>query len=495
MCIAGVFGGAESGVSDQTTNIFLESAFFDAISVRRSSMRHLLRTDAATRFEKGTDPNATLYALKRAALLIHAYAGGPIASEIIDIYPKPVQRAEVQVDYQRVRDLIVADLPKAAINSIPSSLDLTILEQTDLYFKVAVPTNKVDVTRDADVIEEILRIYGYNKVPTPTTVHSVLSFASSPNPFKLRNLLADLLTSVGFNEMMATSMTRSGYYEKHLPQDQDSLVYVNNTSNQHLDLMRPSMLFSGLETIVHNQNRQQTDLKLYEFGKTYFKKLIDGEGNRDYFEKQHLSMFVCGQKTPENWHQPKGQKVGYFTLKSYVEHVLTRIGIQPSSIQCTAIESDVFSYGLKYHRGKQTLVEFGRLDGNIALGMGIKQEVFYADFDFDALLKVLAKHKMHYRAMSKFPAVRRDLALVVNQQITYQEILGIAIKNGGKLLRSTNLFDVYQNEEHVGKGKKSCSVSFVFQDDQKTLKDKDIDKLMNKLIATYEKKLSALIRK
>lgn len=495
MCIAGVFGGTESGVSDQTTNIFLESAFFDAISVRRSSMRHLLRTDAATRFEKGTDPNATLYALKRAALLIQAYAGGTIASEIIDIYPKPVQRAEVQVDYQKVRDLIGADLPKAAINSILSSLDMTILEQTDLYFKVAVPTNKVDVTRDADVIEEILRIYGYNKVPTPTTVHSVLSFAPSPNPFKLRNLLADLLTSVGFNEMMATSMTRSGYYEKHLPQDQDSLVYVNNTSNQHLDLMRPSMLFSGLETIVHNQNRQQTDLKLYEFGKTYFKKLIDGEGNRDYFEKQHLSMFVCGQKTPENWHQPKGQKVGYFTLKSYVEHVLTRIGIQPSSIQCTAIESDVFSYGLKYHRGKQTLVEFGRLDGNIALGMGIKQEVFYADFDFDALLKVLAKHKMHYRAMSKFPAVRRDLALVVNQQITYQEILGIAIKNGGKLLRSTNLFDVYQNEEHVGKGKKSCSVSFVFQDDQKTLKDKDIDKLMNKLIATYEKKLSALIRK
>ncbi len=495
LCIAGVFGGMESGVSEDTTNIFIESAFFDAVSVRRSSMRHLLRTDSATRFEKGTDPNATLYALKRAALLIQAYAGGTIASELIDIYPQPVQRAEVQVNYQKVSDLIGADIPKDTINHILASLDMTILEQTTDYFRVAIPTNKVDVTRDADVIEEILRIYGYNKVATPTTVHSVLSFAPSPNPFKVRNLLADLLTSIGFNEMMATSMTRSGYYHKHLPQEEDSLVYVNNTSNQHLDLMRPTMLFSGLETILHNQNRQQTDLKLYEFGKTYFKKIVDGEGNRDYFEQQHLSLFVCGQKNTENWHQPKGQAVGFYTLKSYVEHVLTRIGILPASLQCTPVETTVLSYGLKYHRGKQNLVEFGRLDGNVALGMGIKQEVFYADFDVDILLDVLRKHKMRYQAMSKFPAVRRDLALVVDKQITYQQILGLAIKGGGKLLRSTNLFDVYENEQNVGKGKKSCSVSFVFQDDHKTLKDKDIDKIMNKLIATYEKKLSALIRK
>jgi phenylalanyl-tRNA synthetase beta chain len=309
-------------------------------------------------------------------------------------------------------------------------------------------------------------------------------------------LIADLLTSSGFNEMMATSMTRSDYYKKHLPQDEDSLVYVNNTSNQHLDLMRPSMLFSGLETIVHNQNRQNQDLKLYEFGKTYFKIVIDGEGNRDYFEKQHISLFLTGQRNSENWHQ-KENKVNFYTLKAYVEHIMTRLGILPSSVQCTPIkEGDaVLTYGLKYHRGKQNIVSFGRLDGNIALGMGIKQEVFYADFDFDTILQVLKNHKMKYQAMSKYPAVRRDLALVLDKSVGYNEVLGIAVKTGGKQLQTTNLFDVYENEEQIGANKKSCSVSFIFQDDNKTLKDKDIDKVMSKLITTYEKKLNALIRK
>lgn len=495
MCIAGVFGGINSGVTDNTTNIFLESAFFEAISIRRSSMRHLLRTDAATRFEKGTDPNGTLYALKRAALLIQEYAGGTIASDIFDFYPTPVERAQVTVKFEKITNLIGADIPKEDIKNILGYLDMNILEETETALTIDIPTNKVDVTRDADVIEEILRIYGYNKVETPTTVNSVLSFAPTPNPFKVRNLLADLLTSSGFNEMMATSMTRSGYYSKFLPQDEKTLVFVNNTSNQHLDLMRPTMLFSGLEAIQHNQNRQQQNLKLYEFGKTYFKKVIDGEGNMDYFEQQHLTLFITGERHEENWHNPKGGKVSFYSLKAFVEHVMTRIGILPQNMQCTAIEDEVFTYGLQYHRGKQVIVRFGRLDGNIALGMGIKQEVFYADFDFDIILQILKKHKMKYQAMSKYPAVRRDLALVVDKTVNYNQILGVAIKTGGKQLRNTNLFDVYENEEHVGKGKKSCSVSFLFQDDNKTLKDKDIDKIMNKLIATYENKLNALIRK
>jgi len=495
MCIAGVFGGIKSGVTEKTTNIFLESAFFNAISIRRSSMRHLLRTDAATRFEKGTDPNGALYALKRAALLIQKYGGGTIASEVIDIYPTPIQRAQVTVRFEKVTDLIGMDIPKENIKTILGYLDMNILSETDEAFTVDIPTNKVDVTRDADVIEEILRIYGYNKVETPLTVSSVLSFAPTPNPFKVKNLIADLLTSSGFNEMMATSMTRSGYYKKHLPQDEKTLVYVNNTSNQHLDLMRPSMLFSGLETIVHNQNRQQHSLKLYEFGKTYFKKVIDGEGTMDYFEEQHVTLFLTGQRNPENWLNYKGPKVDFYTLKAYVEHVMTRLGILPNNVQCTSISDDVFTYGLKYHRGKQTIVKFGRLDGNIALGMGVKQEVFYADFDFDTILTVLKKHKMKYQAMSKYPAVRRDLALVVDKTVDFSQMLGIAVKTGGKQLRNTNLFDVYENEEHVGKDKKSCSISFIFQDDNKTLKDKDIEKVMSKLIKTYENKLNALIRK
>lgn len=493
MCIAGVFGGMKSGVKETTTNIFLESAFFNAISIRRTSMRHLLRTDAATRFEKGTDPNGTLYALQRAALLILECAGGTIASDVIDIYPNPVKRTEVRLRFDKVTQLIGAAIPKEDIKNILGYLDMTISQETAEELTVAVPTNKVDVTRDADVIEEILRIYGYNKVETPTTVSSVLSFAPNPNPFKVKNLIADLLTSSGFNEMMATSMTRSEYYKKYLPQDENNLVYVNNTSNQHLDLMRPSMLFSGLEAIVHNVNRQQQDLKLYEFGKTYSKKTT--ESGFKYVEQQHLALYLTGQRQPENWHNPQGGKVSFYTLKAYVEHIMTRLGILPSSVQCTTGSSDVFTYSLKYHRGQQDIVTFGRLDGNIALGMGIKQEVFYADFDVDVLLQILKKHKMQYQPISKFPAVRRDLALVLDKEVEYNQILGIAVKTGGKQLRETNLFDVYENEEHLGKGKKSCALSFIFQDDEKTMNDKDIDKLMSKLIGTYESSLNAVIRK
>lgn len=495
MCIAGVFGGISSGVTENTTNIFLESAFFEAVSIRRTSMRHLLRTDAATRYEKGTDPNNTLYMLQRAALLIQEIAGGTIASEVIDIYPNPVKRKQVTVTFDRIVSLIGVPIPTKDIKAILGYLDMNIIEATDEQITVDIPTNKVDVTRDADVIEEILRIYGYNKVPMPNTVNSVLSFAPTPNPFKVRNLIADLLTSVGFHEMMATSMTRSEYYTKFLPQDEKKLVFVNNTSNQHLDLMRPSMLFSGLEAIQHNQNRQQGDLKLYEFGKTYFKKVIDGEGNMDYFEQQHLSLFLTGNQTSESWLQPQ-QKVNYYTLKSYVEHVLTRLGIETEKVQRTPLQDDaLFTYGIRFHRGKQNIVTFGRLDGNIALGMGIKQEVFYADFDFDTILQILKKHSMEYQAISKFPMVRRDLALVLNQTVTFDEVLAIARKTDKKILREVNLFDVYENAEQIGEGKKSCAVSFIFQDDNKTLKDKDIDKVMNKLMATYEKKLGALIRK
>ena len=496
LCIAGVFGGIDSGVTEQTTRIFLESACFNATAVRRTSMRHLLRTDAATRFEKGVDPNGTLYALQRAALLLQELAGGTIASEVIDWYPQPVARAEVAVAYRKVSDLIGVALPKADIHNILGYLDMPIVAEDEATFTVAVPTNKVDVTRDADVIEEILRIYGYNQVPMSDTLRSALAFAPKPNPFKVRNLLAELLTSIGYNEMMALSITRSEYYTKHWPQPAESLVYINNTSNQHLDLMRPHMLYSGLEAIVHNQNRQQQNLRLYEFGKTYTHEVVGKDDARDYVERQHLTLFLTGQRQAENWHTAQ-QPVSFYTLKAHVEQVLQRIGLLPQQLQTTALkETDApFVYGLRYHRGKQNIVTFGRLDGTLTQGMDIKQEVFYADFDVDVLLQILKKHKMSYKPVSKYPAVRRDLALVLDQQVNYSDILGIAIKTGGKQLRSTNLFDVYENAEHVGENKKSCSVSFLFQDDNKTLKDKDVDKIMNKLMAAYEQRLGALIRK
>ncbi len=494
LCIAGVFGGLHSGVTESTTRIFLESAYFAPTAVRRTSMRHLLRTDAATRFEKGVDPNGVLFALQRAVLLLQEYANASIASEVVDWYPNPIARQEVTVRFDKVTRLIGADIPKENIKAILGYLDMTIVEESAEALTVAVPTDKVDVTRDADVIEEILRIYGYNRVETPNTVNSVLSFAPTPNPFKVKNLLAELLTSVGFNEMMATSMTRSQYYKDLWPQEEESLVYVNNTSNQHLDLMRPSMLFSGLETITHNQNRQQQNLKLYEFGKTYKKLRVGKEEKRDYVEQQHLTLFLTGQRIEENWLQAQ-QATSFYSLKAAVEHVLNRIGVDTNNLQTTALEEAPFTYALKYHRGKQTIVRFGRVDGTIALGMGVKQEVFYADFDVDVLLQLLKKHKVSYQALSKYPAVRRDLALIVDNSVRYQDMLGVAIKAGGKQLRATNLFDVYENAEQVGENKKSCSISFIFQDDDKTMKDKDIDKIMSKLISTYENKLQALIRK
>ncbi len=294
--------------------------------------------------------------------------------------------------------------------------------------------------------------------------------------------------------MMATSMTRSQYYNDHWPQEEESLVFVNNTSNQHLDLMRPSMLFSGLEAIVHNQNRQQQNLKLYEFGKIYRKLRLGKEEKRAYVEQQQLTLFLTGQRTEENWHQAQ-QATSFFSLKAAVEHILKRIGVDTNKLQTTALEEAPFTYALRYHRGKQDVVRFGRVDGNIAQGMGVKQEVFYAEFDFDVLLQILKKHQVQYQPISKYPAVRRDLALVLDNRVRYQEVLGVAIKTGGKQLRATNLFDVYENEEQVGKDKKSCSISFIFQDDNKTMKDKDIDKIMSKLIHTYENKLQALIRK
>jgi phenylalanyl-tRNA synthetase beta chain len=494
LCMAGVFGGLTSGVTESTTRIFLESAYFDPTAIRRSSMRHLLRTDAATRFEKGVDPNSVLFALQRAVFLLQKYANASIASELVDWYPNPVARQEVAVRFDKVTNLIGADIPRGDLKAILSYLDMTMVQEDDVQFTVAVPTDKVDVTRDADVIEEILRIYGYNKVATPDTVNSVLSFAPKPNPFKVKNLLAELLTSIGFNEMMATSMTRSQYYNDHWPQEEESLVFVNNTSNQHLDLMRPSMLFSGLEAIVHNQNRQQQNLKLYEFGKIYRKLRLGKEEKRAYVEQQQLTLFLTGQRTEENWHQAQ-QATSFFSLKAAVEHILKRIGVDTNKLQTTALEEAPFTYALRYHRGKQDVVRFGRVDGNIAQGMGVKQEVFYAEFDFDVLLQILKKHQVQYQPISKYPAVRRDLALVLDNRVRYQEVLGVAIKTGGKQLRATNLFDVYENEEQVGKDKKSCSISFIFQDDNKTMKDKDIDKIMSKLIHTYENKLQALIRK
>lgn len=487
MCIGGVFGGIKSGVKDSTTTIFLESAYFEPRQLRRTSTRHLLRTDAAKCFEKGADPNRTVFALKRAALLLQEYAGGEIASEIVDIYPNPIEQVQVKVKFKNVTRLIGVEIPKDEIKRILDSMNIGIVEETDEYLVTSIPTNKHDVTREADVIEEILRIYGFNQVEFSEKLNSTLSYTKGLNTNYIQNTISDTLVGHGYYEMMGLSITQSKYFKEILPVKDEHLVYINNTSNQDLDIMRPTMLFTGLEAIVRNQNRQHSDLKLFEFGKSY-KNL----GDNSFEEVKRLSIFVTGNQASESWLQ-KAEPVSYYTLKGVVRNVLNRLGV--SSFQTTELDSDTFAFGMKYHRGKQVLVEFGQVDKGIARKMDIKNDVFYANFNWDNLMAAVAKSSIQVEDLSKYPYGRRDLALIVDKSIKFSDIATIAQKQAKKLLKSVNLFDVYENEEHVGKGKKSYAVSFIIQDPTKTLKDKEVEKLMKKLISTYERQLNATIRK
>ncbi|MFK7808047.1 MAG: phenylalanine--tRNA ligase subunit beta [Saprospiraceae bacterium] len=488
MCIAGVFGGINSGVIDATKNIFLESACFDAKTIRKTSTRHLLRTDAATTFEKGVDPNITIKALKRAALLIKELAGGEIASEIVDIYPNPVEKHQVEVSYKNVNRLIGTDIPKEKTQAILAALEIDILNDDGEKFTVAIPTNKVDVLREADVIEEILRIYGFDQVPLSGHIKMAVIPTKQPEAHKVRNTVGTMLAAKGFNEIMALSLTQEKYFDELYPVAKEELVYVNNTSNIHLNIMRPTMLLGGLESVLHNQNRKQADLRLFEFGRSY--KKLDEE---NFEETEHLSVWMSGQSLPESWMNKDKNEVTYYNLKSLVQQVLDRMGA--SAYQQTAINEGDFSYGMRYHRGAQVLVEFGEVKKSILKGMGIKRNVFYADFNWESLMKVVKKQKIGFVPLSKFPTVRRDLALVIENSVNFEDIAAIARKTGKKLLKEVNLFDVYKNEEQVGKGKKSYAVSFLFEDPSKTLKDKEVDKIMQQLIRSYEEKVGAIIRK
>ena len=487
MCIAGVFGGIKSGVTDDTKNIFLESAHFNAKTTRRTSFHHDLRTDAAKVFEKGSDPNITVYALKRAAQLIKELAGGEIASEIIDVYPNKIEPVQVKVTYRNVERLIGVAIPKGEIRAILEAMEMSIVEESQDFFTVAVPTNKADVTREADVIEEILRIYGFNKVPIPNQVRNAVVASQKPEPQALRNIIGDYLSANGFNEIMAVSLTQSSYFEKLLPIEKSQLVYVNNTSNVTLDVMRPSMLFSGLEAILHNQNRRSTDLKLFELGRTY--RTLD-EGHK---EAQHLSLFLMGQKMAESWLNKEKAATNFYTIKSYVNNLLVRTGL--SGFQEIHLKNEIFSFGFKYFRGQQSLAKFGKVQPKILKEMGIKNEVFYADINFDAILKAARKHEIKFEELNRFPTVRRDLALIIDNSVTFSDIVKNARKTIKQDLKDINLFDVYINKEQLGANKKSYAVSFVFEDVTKTLKDKEVDKKINKLIQVFEQNLGAEIRR
>ena len=498
MCIAGVIGNPTEGVSKDTTNIFLESAHFTGKRLRRTSFHHNTRTDAAKTYEKGTDPNVTLFAMKRAALLIKELAGGEIASDVVDIYPKRIDNQRIAVNFQNVERLIGQKFDNAYLKKILAALDMEIVETIDNEnVVVSVPTNKSDVLREADVIEEILRIHGFNNVPMPNQIRSAITETERIDRNRIKNLTADFLASNGFNEAMALSLSQSKFYTNTELVDNQRLVYVNNTSNVHLDIMRPTMLVSALEAIVHNQNRQAADLRLFEFGKTYLlgnrQQATGNSVELNFEETAHLSVVVTGSKYGESWRVKNGGSADYFTLKTYVQGILTRLGI--GGLQETAITNAQFAFGLKYHRGAQTLVEFGKVQPKLRKSFDVKQDVYFADFQWDNIIKALKNAKVGYTEISKYPSVRRDLALVLDASRTFGDITQIAQKSAKKLLKDVNLFDVFEDETKLGAGKKSYAVSFIFEDKEKTLGEKDIEKVMSDLIAKYEKDLGALIRR
>jgi len=505
LCMAGVFGGADSGVTETTADIFLESAFFNPRWVRRTMLRHNLRTDSAWSFEKGVDPNACLFALKQAVHLIRQLTGGKVASDVADIYPEPEQPVRVPMTYARIYALIGQELSRTRIISILEALGIGIENETLTDFTAVVPTYKPDVTREADIVEEILRVYGLDNVPIPVQIRSSIEIQKRPNPDAVRNFAADFLAANGFNECMGMSLSNSAYYlgpDAPVPFQKEELVFIHNSANQGLDCMRPSLLFSGLEAVQRNQNRQNPDLRLFEFGKTYQRRTVDGGRqtadsvipveNR-FSETYRLSVLLTGAHNGESW-QPSAKKtVDFYTLKAVVQNLLARLGV--SGYQETVLQEAPYKYALKYHRGTQELATFGAVLPAVLKKMDIKNPVFFADFHFENVLKALAGNTIQFAELNRFPSVRRDLALVLDRGITFGEIRQLANKTAKKMLKEVNLFDVFEDEQKLGAGKKSCAVSFTFEDPEKTLHDKEIDHLMQQLQQAFETKLNATIRK
>ncbi len=495
MCIGGVFGGLTSGVKESTTSIFLESAWFDPVYIRKTARRHGLNTDASFRFERGTDPNGVIYALKRAAILIKEIAGGTISSEIQDVYPMPAEHFKVQVTYKNIARLIGKDLGAETIKKILTSLEIDIESETEKGLSLAVPPYRVDVKREADVIEEILRIYGYNNVEIPSVVKSSLQVSVKPDPDQVRNLVSEMLTSQGFNEIWSNSLTKSMYYEGMEQYRHENTVNLLNPLSADLNGMRQTLLFGGLECIAWNANRQNKDLKLYEFGNCYFFKgtELKEQPVRNYHEEEHLGLFITGAQTSESWAMEQ-KPTSFFHLKSIAENILKRMGYTIAQLQLSETKNELFSEGISYIENNKTVLETGTVAKRFLKKFGVENPVYYADFNWNAVMLKLARHKVLFEELPKFPAVRRDLALVVDKQVKFREIEEIAYKTERKILMETGLFDVYEGKG-IPEGKKSYAVSFVLRDDLRTLNDKQIDKTMQKLVAAFERDLGAQLRK
>jgi phenylalanyl-tRNA synthetase beta chain len=489
MCIAGVFGGLSSGVQGDTTDIFLESAHFQAKAIRRTSMRHQLRTDAAKIYEKGSDPEITVYALKRAAMLLRELANAEIASDITDLYPHPTKPAEISLSYAYVRELTGAPITNEEIVQILSLLNMKPIALEETQCTVLVPKNKTDVLRPADLVEEILRIYGFNRVPFSDAMRTTLSSAPIPDRNQINNQISELLSGIGFSEMMAVSLSQSAFYlEKGWNIKEEDLVFIHNTSHALLDIMRPEMSVSGLEVILHNQNRQQNSIKLFEWGKSY---LQESAGIR---ETNHLTLFLSGDKHAENWNSSGHIKTTFYTLKGVVLPIMGRLGLQNMAEEELHDEFP-FAYGIQLKQGNKIFARFGKLNPRLTQSFSLREEIFYAQFNWDLCIQNTVNHKIKFKEISKFPVIRRDLALIVDNSIKFSDIAEIAEKIGKKQIVQINLFDIYENETHLGKGKRSYAISYTFENPERTLQDKEVDAIVEKLLQAYQSELGAYLRK
>lgn len=484
LCLAGVFGGLKSAVTEDTDAIFLESAYFNPVAIRKTAKRHQLNTDASFRFERGIDPNFVKYALRLVSILIKEIAGGKISSEITDLYPRKIEGFELVVSYDTIYRLIGDEIPKETIQGILASLDIKINSQTTSKLGLMVPPFRVDVKREADIVEEILRVYGYNNVKIADKVNtSVPSFNNLDNN-KIQNIIANQLTAQGFYETMANSLTKPEYATYSNSINSDVNVTLLNPLSKDLCVMRQSMLFSGLEAIIYNINRKNKNLKFFEYGNTYH------HFSNGFEEKFHLSLFLTGNKAPVNWHSAKG-KSDFFYLKGVVKAILERLGI--TSLKTTPTKNDIFQEGIHFQKGKVKVVEFGVVSSKILKKFGIKQEVLFADFDWKSILNILKKENFNVKPIPKFPEVKRDLALLLDDAVSFKEIYNLALQTEHNLLKKVELFDVYTGD-NLPKGKKSYAVSFVLQDINKTLEEKQIDKIMQKLQNAFIKQLKAELR-
>jgi len=493
MCIAGVFGGSASGVTEKTTSIFLESACFDPVYIRKTARHHQLNTDASFRFERGSDPNMTVWAMKRAAMLIKEIAGGSISSEVVDVYPEPVEDFRVEISYAHVDRLIGNHIEPAIIRSILESLEIRVEEENDQGMVLRVPPYRVDVQREADVIEEILRIYGFNRVEITNGLRSTLSSGSKPDKEQVVNMCSDLLTANGFFEMKSNSLTPSAYYDKEEKPDPRA-VRLFNPLSQDLALMRQNLLYGGLEAIAYNINRKQSDLKLYEFGNCYFREgQKEGDEPLDKYEEAfHMGIFLSGNVQQANWVQ-KAVEASFNQLKTYVELVLSKLGIDPASLECSGWSDPDFDEALIYNYKGKPLVTFGRVSGQTVKKFDIKQQVFAAEFNWDLVLQALLSHRVLFNPLSRFQVVTRDFSLMLDRKVTFESLRTLAFKAEKKLLKKVTLFDVYEGDK-IEKGKKSYALTFTLLDEDKTLTDKQIDKAMMRIARAFEQELGASVR-